>query len=84
MMIQKMERSAFNKEYQYNLIDVSADGVFYKCCGNCCHFGLNADDIWRWSGYRVCGLIMQSGNDLNNSVVNPRRGKCNLWQEAKE
>ena len=49
MMMETMERSTFNTIYKYEFIDIPKDGGFYKHCGNCCHYGLNADNFWKWS-----------------------------------
>jgi len=78
MMMSQMERSTFNKVYNYRLV-LSSDNIDLKHCGNCVHLG-GIKGIIKIVG---CSLMKQCGIPPNEILVNRRRGLCDLHQRGK-
>jgi len=79
MMMTQIERSTFNKQYNYRLVMVS-DNIDFKHCGNCAHTIPNEHH----ASLDGCYLMVQSRIPTVEVIVNRRRGLCNLWQEQKD
>ena len=78
-MIAKMERSTFNKRYNYRLVAVS-DNIELKHCGNCAHTIQNKHH----KSLDGCYLMVQAKIPTQEININRRRGLCNLWQKQKD
>jgi hypothetical protein len=70
-----MERSTFNKQYNYRLVLIS-DNIDLKHCGNCIHL----NGIKGFIEIDGCFLMKQCGISPENIKVNNRRSVCDLWQ----
>jgi hypothetical protein len=79
MMMSKMERSTFNKTYNYRLV-VTSDNIDLKHCGNCTHYG-GIKGLFEVDG---CFLMIQCEIPRKEIEINQRRGLCDLWQKKKE
>jgi len=78
MMMGKIERSTFNKQYNYRHVLVS-DNIDLKHCGNCAHI----DGIKGIAEVDGCFLMRKCHIPLKEIKVNKRRGLCALWKRKK-
>ena len=79
MIMTTMERSKFNKQYNYRLV-LSSDNIDLKHCGNCTHFSVTK----RINKIDECLLMVGCGIPFDEIKVNSRRGLCNLHQRIKQ
>jgi len=79
MMMSPMERSAFNKTYNYRHEQITSDNIDLKHCGNCTHLN-GIKGIAEVDG---CYLMAQCLIPHGEITVNRRRGLCDLWQKRK-
>jgi hypothetical protein len=74
MLMEKMNRSAFNTRYHYRFVDAKDKEV----CGNCRHY---------WEKNKLlttgCGLMLECFMTHRQITVSKRRCVCDLWQEGK-